>query len=337
MSYDSTAGKAQTNENEGHPEVGGGVPESGEEVVCRAAAAERVQKSLPDQLMEEVVKRDNLNKAYKRVISNKGSGGVDGMVVEELYDWCREHGDKLREDLLSGTYRPSPVRGVEIPKAGGGRRQLGIPTVVDRMVQQATHQVLSPIFEKKFSESSYGFRPGRSAHDALERASEHVQAGHVYVADLDIEKYFDSVNHDILMSRVAREVKDKRILKLIRAFLNGGVMQSGVVQSRKAGTPQGGPLSPLLGNILLDDLDKELERRGHRFVRYADDCTVYVRTRKAGDRVLTSVSRYLEKRLKLRVNEEKSAVGHVSERDLLGHRLFQRRVPWDLAEEYYPF
>jgi RNA-directed DNA polymerase len=259
------------------------------------------------------------------------------MTVDDLYAWCRDHIQDLIESLVNGTYRPSPVRGVDIPKPGGGKRLLGIPTAVDRMVQQAILQVLTPILERQFSDFSYGFRPGRSAHQALDKAGEYVKDGYVYVVDLDLEKFFDRVNHDILMARAARYIKDKRLLKLLRAFLNAGAMQNGVVVSRTEGTPQGGPLSPLLANLLLTDFDRELEKRGHRFVRYADDCNIYVQSPRAGERVLSSATRFLETKLKLRVNKEKSAVGPVSERSFLGHRLFLRREPWDQPEEYLPF
>lgn len=301
------------------------------------AAANPEQLSLTEHLMERVVELDNLRTAYVQVVSNKGAAGVDGMTVEDLYAWCRDNISQLRESLLNNTYHPEPVRGVNIPKPGGGQRQLGIPTVVDRLVQQAIHQVLSPIFEAEFSDSSYGFRPGRSAHDAIHKASDYVKDGFVYVVDIDLEKFFDRVNHDILMSRVARHIKDKRLLKLIRAFLNAGMLANGVVRSRREGTPQGGPLSPLLANVLLTDFDRELEKRGHRFVRYADDCNIYVQSPRSGERVLSSVSGFLEKKLKLRINKEKSAVGHVSERSFLGYCLFQRRQPWSVLEEYLPF
>lgn len=292
---------------------------------------------LTDHLMEQIVELDNLRKAYLRVVSNQGACGVDGMTVEDLYAWCREHISQLIDSLMNGRYKPSPVRGVGIPKPGGGTRQLGIPTAVDRMVQQAILQVLTPILEREFSVFSYGFRPGRSAHQAIHKACEYVQNGYVYVVDIDLEKFFDRVNHDILMARVARYIKDKRLLKLIRAFLNAGLMQNGIVQPRNEGTPQGGPLSPLLANILLTDFDRELEKRGHRFVRYADDCNIYVQSLRAGQRVLDSATRFLREKLKLRVNMEKSAVGHVSERSFLGYRLFRRREPWIVLEEYLPF
>lgn len=292
---------------------------------------------LTDHLMEQIVEWDNLRQAYLRVVSNQGASGIDGMTVEDLYAWCREHISQLRESLMNGRYQPSPVRGVSIPKPGGGTRQLGIPTAVDRMVQQAILQVLTPILEREFSAFSYGFRPGRSAHQAIHQACEYVRDGYVYVVDIDLEKFFDRVNQDVLMARVARYIKDKRLLKLIRAFLNAGLMQNGVVHSRKEGTPQGGPLSPLLANILLTDFDRELEKRGHRFVRYADDCNIYVQSLRAGQRVMDSATRFLQEKLKLHVNQEKSAVGHVSERSFLGYRLFRRREPWIVLEEYLPF
>jgi RNA-directed DNA polymerase len=271
--------------------------------------------------MEEVTRRDNLNRAFRRVRANKGAAGVDGMTVGDLSAWIAGHKDELIASLLDGTYQPQPVRGVEIPKPGGGVRQLGIPTVVDRLVQQAISQVLERILDPTFSASSFGFRPGRGAHAALAQASRYVSAGRPIVVDLDLEKFFDRVNHDILMSRLARRIGDKRLLRIIRRFLEAGMMHNGVCVDRHEGTPQGGPLSPLLANLLLDDLDRELERRGHRFCRYADDCNIYVQSQAAGDRVLTSVTRYLEEELKLRVNRPKSAVAPVHERKFLGHRL----------------
>ena len=334
---DSSTDVRQTIHNRNHDVGGNGGTEAAAYEVARSVAAKPDDSDPTDHLMEQVVDRDNLNRAYFRVVTNKGSAGVDGMAVDDLLDWCRTNGPALRDSLLDGTYRPSPVKGVEIPKPGGGTRQLGIPTVVDRLVQQAILQVLNPILDPKFSDSSYGFRPGRGAHDALASASRYVSEGHVYVVDLDLEKFFDRVNHDILMARLARHVKDKRLLKIVRAFLTAGLMHDGVVHDRSEGTPQGGPLSPLLANLLLDDLDKELEKREHRFVRYADDCNIYVQSLKAGERVMASVKAFFEKKLKLRVNEEKSAVALVSERSFLGYRLFQRREPWRIAEECLPF
>lgn len=283
--------------------------------------ASEQKRALAHDLMEQVAARRNIWLAYKRVKANKGSAGVDGMDVDELLDWLRSHYEDLRKSLEGGTYRPQPVLGVEIPKASGGVRQLGIPTVLDRLVQQAILQVLSPIWEPTFSESSFGFRPGRSAHDAIRQACAYVAEGRTIVVDFDLEKFFDRVNHDILMSRIARRVGDKRLLKLIRRFLRAGMMTNGAVMERHEGTPQGGPLSPLLSNILLDDLDRELERRGHRFARYADDCNVYVRSQKAGERVMESVTEFLSKHLRLRVNPDKSAVADIRERKFLGYRL----------------
>jgi RNA-directed DNA polymerase len=271
-------------------------------------------------LMEEVLRRENLKAAYKRVVSNGGAGGVDGRSVDDLKHQIREDWPRIREQLRSGTYQPSPVRKVEIEKPGGGVRTLGVPTVMDRMIQQALLQVLTPIFDPTFSADSYGFRPGRSTHQAVRRAKEHIDAGHDWVVDLDLAKFFDTVQHDVLMSRVARRVKDKRVLRLIGSYLRAGMMESGVVSPRAEGTPQGGPLSPLLSNVLLDELDKELERRGHRFARYADDFQVYVRSEAAAERVMASLERFIEKRLRLKVNREKSAVGRPWERKFLGYR-----------------
>jgi RNA-directed DNA polymerase len=288
----------------------------------KSSAAKDRQRALTAHLMEQVCEPENLNRALARVKANKGSPGVDGMSVRQLGDWLKVHEHELTASLLAGTYQPQPVRGTQIPKPGGkGMRQLGIPTVVDRLVQQAILQVLDPILDPTFSESSHGFRPRRSAHDALKKAREYVADGRTIVVDIDLEKFFDKVNHDILMARLGRWVGDKRMLSIIGRFLRTGMMQDGVCLSREEGTPQGGPLSPLLANLLLDDLDKELEKRGHKFCRYADDCNIYVQSKAAGDRVLSSVTNFLEQKLKLRVNRDKSAVAFVAERKFLGHRL----------------
>ena len=280
------------------------------------------------EVMEAVVERENMVTAMRRVVANKGAAGVDEMTVQALKGYLKEQWPGIKEQLLAGTYQPQPVRGVEIPKPGGkGMRQLGIPTAVDRLIQQAIHQVLQPIFDGGFSESSYGFRPGRSAHQAVVKAREYVASGRRWVVDIDLEKFFDRVNHDVLMARVARKVKDKRVLRVIRRYLQAGIMREGVVSVRTEGTPQGGPLSPLLSNILLDDLDKELERRGHAFCRYADDCNIYVRSRRAGERVKASVTRYLSGRLRLTVNQEKSAVERPWKRTFLGYSMTSHREP----------
>jgi len=304
-----------------HDGAGEGGTGPGPLVELSLSAAIARRRALTSQLMEQVVKSDNLNQAYARVLANKGSPGIDGMRVDQLAGWIRKHKQAFIASLLDGSFEPQPVRGVNIPKSGGGTRQLGIPTVIDRLVQQAFLQVLTPILDPTFSSSSYGFRPGRSAHDALHAAKEHVAEGYSTVVDIDLEKFFDRVNHDVLMNRLGRHVGDKRMLKTIGRFLRAGLMSDGVCLSREEGTPQGGPLSPLLANLMLDDLDKELEQRGHRFCRYADDCNIYVQSPKAGERVMASAVRFLEEKLHLRVNRLKSAVAHVSERKFLGHRL----------------
>jgi len=289
-----------------------------------STASER-ERALTSDLMAQVCERANLNRAYKRVKANKGAAGVDGMTVSDLYDWLVQHKDGLIASLLDGSYQPQAVRGVEIPKSGGsGKRQLGIPTVVDRLVQQAILQVLEGILEPIFSESSYGFRPGRSAHQAVQKGAAYVAGGRRIVVDLDLEKFFDRVNHDILLARLARRVSDKRLLRIVRRFLEAGMMQNGVCIERQEGTPQGGPLSPILANLLLDDLDKELERRGHCFCRYADDCNIYVQTQAAGERVMASVTAFLEQQLRLKVNREKSQVAPVEACKFLGYRIL-----WD--------
>ncbi len=278
-------------------------------------------------LVARLVERENMVRALNRVERNKGAAGIDGMSVEELRPYLHEHWPCIKEALLTGRYQPQPVREVEIPKASGGKRQLGIPCVLDRLVQQALHQVLAPLFEPVFSSTSYGFRPGKSAHDALLKARRYQADGRRWVVDMDLANLFDEVNHDILMSKIAKVVEDRQILKLLRIYLRSGVMRGGVATQRVKGTPQGSPLSPLLSNIVLDDLDKELERRGHAFCRYADDCNIYVRSRKAAERVLRSVSRFVEVKLRLRINHEKSAVDRAHRRIFLGYSFTWHRVP----------
>jgi group II intron reverse transcriptase/maturase len=276
------------------------------------------------ELWDRVWERQNLFSALARVERNGGAPGIDGMLVDELRPYLKTHWLEIRVALDQPTYQPSAVRRVEIPKPDGGVRLLGIPTVIDRFLQQAMAQALTPLFEPLFSPASYGFRPGRNAHQAIQQAQAYVQAGYGWVVDIDLEKFFDRVNHDMLMARVARVVKDKRVLKLIRAYLNSGVLVNGVVVETEEGTPQGGPLSPLLSNILLDDLDKELEKRGHKFVRYADDCNIYVQTPRAGERVMASLKAFLEKKLKLKVNPKKSRVDRAQGVKFLGFSFFKR-------------
>lgn len=303
-------------EGEAQPDLGRGI---------EAQTASSSTVSLAHDLMEAVVAAGNMRDALRKVRSNKGSPGVDGMTVGQLEAHLREAWPKLREELLSGGYRPSPIRRVDIPKPDGGTRQLGIPTVVDRLVQQSLLQVLEPLYDPTFSSNSYGFRPGKSAYQALEAARQHVAAGYDWVVDLDLEKFFDRVNHDILMGRLAKRIGDKRVLRLIRRYLEAGILTDGVAIARDEGTPQGGPLSPLLANILLDDLDKELEKRGHRFCRYADDCNIYVQSERAGNRIMDCVTRFLERKLKLRVNKSKSAVARPKARKFLGQRVLGGR------------
>ena len=277
--------------------------------------------------MERICEPSNLNKALKKVKSNAGAAGVDTMSVHALSQWMKHNQKNLIASLLDGSYKPSPVRGVDIPKPQGGTRKLGIPTVVDRLVQQAILQVIEPIFDPQFSEYSFGFRHKKSAHDAILVASKYVAEGANYCVDIDLEKFFDRVNHDMLMARVARHIKDKRLLKLIRAFLNAGILENGLLIRNEEGTPQGGPLSPILSNILLDDLDKELEKRKHKFARYADDCNIYVASKLAAERVLASVTKWIESKLKLKVNKEKSAAAAVCTRKFLGYRILQDGNP----------
>jgi len=283
--------------------------------------------AIAEQLMEEVCGRENCKQALKRVKANKGSAGVDGMTVQQLPEFLKQHWPAIREQLLSGTYKAQPVRRVEIPKPDGGIRKLGIPTVLDRFIQQAVMQVLQSRWDRTFSNHSYGFRPGRSAHQAVEQAQQYIAAGYRWCVDLDLEKFFDRVSHDKLMARIETRVGDRRLLKLIRSFLKAGVMEGGLVSPVDEGTPQGGPLSPLLSNIVLDEFDRELERRGLRFARYADDCNVYVRSRRAGERVMESLKRFIMTKLKLRVNEQKSAVARPWERKFLGFSFTANREP----------
>jgi len=304
---------------------GGGTAEKSRDERQASAVRRATAGDEAPGILEEVLCLENLMAAYRRVVRNAGAPGVDGMSVEDLMPYCREHWAAIREKLYEGTYRPQPVRRVTIPKPGGGVRQLGIPTVLDRMIQQALHQVLQPIFDPTFADESYGFRPGRSALDAVERSRSHIRAGHRWVVDLDIASFFDRVDHDVLMARVAHHVRDKRVLRLIRRYLQAGVLEAGLVSPRREGTPQGGPLSPLLSNVLLDELDRELERRGHRFVRYADDCNVYVRSKAAGERVMASLERFLERRLRLQVNRSKSAVDRPWKRKFLGYTVTAER------------
>jgi len=288
-----------------------------------------VERTKPEalRLMEAAVERSNMLWAYERVVKNEGAPGVDGLTVAEFKPWLQAHWPSVRQALLTGEYMPAAVRKVEIPKPQGGVRTLGIPTVLDRLIQQSLNQVLQPLFDPEFSQSSYGFRPGRDAHQAVKAAQSYVAEGKRWVVDLDLEKFFDRVNHDVLMARVARKVKDERVLKLIRRYLEAGLMEGGIATARAEGTPQGGPLSPLLSNILLDDLDRELEGRRMNFCRYADDCNIYVGSKRTGERVMQAVTAFLERRLKLKVNASKSAVARPWERKFLGYSMTWHQKP----------
>lgn len=295
--------------------------------VTRGTATKELSCPETQRLLEAILSRENMQAAYQRVVSNKGAAGIDGMTVGELGEHLRRNWPCIREQLLAGEYRPQAVRKVEIPKTSGGTRILGIPTVLDRLIQQAMHQKLMLIFEPHFSEASYGFRPGRSAQQAVQKAKAHVAEGYRWIVDLDLEKFFDRVNHDILMQRIARKVKDKQVLRLIRHYLQAGLLEGGIVSIRQEGTPQGGPLSPLLSNILLDEFDKELEQRGHRFCRYGDDCNIYLQTQSSAERVMASVTQYLEEQLKLKVNRSKSAVDRPWNRSFLGYSMTSHKKP----------
>lgn len=313
---------------EGREEMPGANPEwsgrkpKGAEAGAASVTGRKDQSTFEaEQLMEEIISRGNMMAAHSRVVANKGAPGIDEMPVTALKGYLQQEWPRIKEELLAGKYRPQPVLKVEIPKPGGGTRMLGIPTVLDRLIQQAVHQVLSQKFDPDFSGNSYGFRPGKSAHQAVKAARQHVISGKRWVVDMDLEKFFDRVNHDILMSLVKRKVKDQRVLKLIDSYLKVGIFEGGIISPRQEGTPQGGPLSPLLSNILLDELDRELEKRGHAFCRYADDCNIYVATKASGERVMASITRFLSQRLKLTVNQAKSAVGRPWRRTFLGYTM----------------
>lgn len=306
------------NYGEPHPDAGSGTTGhlgGGVEYLSQLES----QRTLTTNILEEIADYANLDKAYKQVSANKGKAGIDAMDTKALRQWLGKHINTLCRELLCESYQVSPVRKAEIPKPNGGKRTLGIPTVKDRFIQQAIHQKLNPYYDPQFSESSYGYRPGRNAQQAVEQASEFIKDGNQWVVDIDMEKFFDKINHDRLMQRLSKGIGDKRLLRLIHAYLRAGTMDGGLVGQRIAGTPQGGPLSPLLSNIVLDELDKELEKRGYRFCRYADDCNIFVKSRKAGERVLSSITRFIERKLKLKVNRQKSGVRHCSEVNFLGY------------------
>lgn len=274
-------------------------------------------------LMEKILDKDNMNEAFKKVKKNKGSHGIDGLTIDELQAYLKEHGEHLRKAILEGNYTPNPVRRVEIPKDNGKKRKLGIPTVVDRVIQQSITQILSPIFVKTFSDNSFGFRPKRSCHDALKKCKEYINAGYKWAVDIDIASYFDTVNHDKLIGLIYKEIKDIRVISLIRKYLQSGVMEKGVVIATDEGVPQGGNLSPLLSNIMLNELDKELTKRGLKFARYADDANIYVRSRKSANRVMASITKFIEGKLKLKVNKEKSTVDRPWKLKFLGYSFYQ--------------
>jgi len=302
--------------------------ESGDFRKARSIASVRDDKFTSEQsnntLFNQVLTRENLNIALKRVMRNNGAPGIDNVTCREFKEYLIANWQEVKQRLLCGTYQPQPVKRVEIPKPDGGTRSLGIPILVDRLIQQAIAQILTPLYEKKFSDSSYGFRPGRNAHQAVRRAREYIEDGYKWVVDIDLEKFFDRVNHDVLMSLLSKEINDQAVLRLIRKFLESGVMINGVVAATEVGTPQGGPLSPLLSNVMLDVLDRELEKRGHRFCRYADDCNIYVKSERAGKRVIRSVRKFIERRLRLRINEEKSAVADPADRKFLGFTTYTK-------------
>jgi len=300
------------------------IQERGVFLLCQRRL-ETVDVDTPKRLLEEILDRNNMNKAYKRIKLNKGSHGIDGMSVDELLGFLKENGSQIRQSVLEGTYCPAAVRRVEIPKPDGGVRLLGIPTVLDRVIQQAISQILTPIYEREFSDNSYGFRPGRSAHQAVKKCKEYIEAGYTWAVDIDLAKYFDTVNHDKLMRLLSEKIEDRRVLSLIRKYLQSGVMINGVVIMTEEGTPQGGNLSPLLSNVMLNDLDKELVTRGLKFCRYADDCNIYVKSRKAANRVMASITGFIEDELKLKVNKEKSAVDRPWKLKFLGFSFYHKK------------
>jgi RNA-directed DNA polymerase len=303
---------------------------AGEQSYSKAGTEPRDELNEQDKLLEQILSRANMNLAYEQVRGNAGSAGIDKMKTEELLEHLQLHGRALLDDLFTGRYQPQAVMRVEIPKPDGGKRSLGIPTVVDRLIQQAIAQILTPIFDVGFSPNSYGFRPNKNAHQAMRKAREYVNSGYKVLVDIDLEKFFDRVNHDKLMYLVSKKIHDKRVLKLIRKFLETGILNKGVFEKSEEGTPQGGPLSPLLSNIMLDELDKELERRGHHFCRYADDCNIYVRSKRSAERVMTSISKFIEEELQLKVNQTKSAVGSPKQRKFLGFSFYQNKKVIDI-------
>ena len=308
--------------------IGDGIADEPACVQQAITASEDVADERAPMCIEEVVRRENMQRAWQRVRSNKGAPGVDGLTIDASNAWLQIHWPRIREELLNGTYVPQPVRRSDIPKPnGGGTRTLGIPTVTDRLIQQAIHQIMCPHYDPTFSDASFGYRPGRSAQQAVQRARDHIASGKRWMVDMDLAQFFDRVNHDVLMARLARRIEDKRLLLLIRRYLQAGMMEGGAISQRSEGTPQGGPLSPLLSNILLDEMDKELERRGHRFVRYADDCSIFVQSERAGERVLDSLERFLQKRLRLQVNRDKSAVDRPWKRSFLGYTVTVHKKP----------
>lgn len=323
--------KAETDKRTTQTKIGRQLTiEFGRAEYCACNRDKKFNRKKNGELLEEILSKDNMTQALKRVKTNKGVPGVDGMGVEELQSYLEDNWTFIKAEIQEGTYRPRPVKQVTIEKPDGGERQLGIPTVLDRLIQQAISQRLSQIYEIGFSENSYGFRPGRSCHQAVKQAQEYLNEGNTIVIELDLEKFFDKVNHDKLMTILSERIEDKQVLRLIRSYLNSGIMIDGLISPRKEGTPQGSPLSPLLSNILLDKLDKELERRGHKFVRYADDCSIYVGSEKAAERVKTSITRYIEKKLKLKVNERKTRISKARESTLLGFSFYSDKEGYQI-------